>query len=213
MRKIKGFRYAVTLGAAALALSGTAVSAMAASSPAVPAAKTATADTSAAARSYTYLTFKKNAGNPSNSRLSLVYVNMVNPDHPHSSTVDSWRAGSGSGSTNTCARNQGWLPNGEYGIRAFYSNHNGGAHGVNGVSWLLSDHKCHNGTWRTDLFIHSEMRPNGTQGPSTGGDSPYRWDGNGDYKSNGCIKLKPADIRQLMGYRANLPKPIKLFVS
>ncbi|MFF6828653.1 hypothetical protein OG739_36870 [Streptomyces longwoodensis] len=219
MHNVKRVRCAVTMAAAGLVLSGTAITAVAADSSSATAPKAAaatgthSADVAAAGRSYTYLMFKKNSRNPSNSRLSLVYVNMNNPDHPHSYTVNSWRAGSGNGSKDTCARNRGWLPNGEYAIKAFYDHHNGGSHGVNGVSWLLSNHKCHSGTWRTDLFIHSEMRPNGTQGPRTGGDSSYRWDGNGDYKSNGCIKLKPSDIRELKGYRSGYPKPTRLFVS
>lgn len=221
MHHAKRFRYAVTMAAAGLILSGSALDAVAAEPSAPLAAKTAAAtaahsgggQVSAAARTSTYLWFKKNSKNPSKSRLSLVYVQQGGDGRTHSFTVDSWRAGSGNGSTNTCARNKGWLPNGTYGIKAFYSAHNGGSHGVNGISWLLSNHKCHSGTNRTELFIHSEMRPNGTQGPRTGGDSPYRWDGDSDYKSNGCIKLKPSDIRELKGYRSNYPKPTKLYVS
>jgi hypothetical protein len=163
----------------------------------------------ASATRSTYLQFVKNAKNPSNSRLRLISLTTSNPDHPISRVVASWRAGSGSGSTDSCKRNTGWLPNGTYKIRVFYSHHNGGAHGVNGISWLLSDHRCHNGTWRTDLFVHSEMLPSGKQG----GSEPYRWDGNSDYKSNGCIKLEPSDIRQLAAYRSTYPKPTRLYVS
>ncbi|WP_268257067.1 L,D-transpeptidase family protein [Streptomyces capitiformicae] len=133
----------------------------------------------------------------------------MSPDRTRSYTLDSWRAGSGNGSTNPCKRNAGWLPNGTYKIKQFYNNHNGGSRGVNGISWLLNDRKCHNGTPRTELFIHSEMLPNGRPG----GSEPYRWDGNSDYKSNGCIKLRPSDIRELKSYRADFPKPTRLFVS
>ncbi|MEU3512750.1 L,D-transpeptidase family protein [Streptomyces longwoodensis] len=159
--------------------------------------------------SSTYLQFVKNSRNPSNSTLRLVGFNTSRPDHPYSYVVASWRAGSGSGSTDSCRRNAGWLPDGTYTIQTFDPHHNGGAHGVNGLSWLLSDHKCHNGNKRTELFIHSEMLPSGKQGRS----EPYRWDGNSDYKSNGCIKLKPSDARQLAAYRNTYPKPTRLYVS
>ncbi|MFF0629530.1 hypothetical protein [Streptomyces sp. NPDC004296] len=178
--------------------------------PATPAAAVPSSTRVAAqamAGNYTYLDFKKGS-NPQNSRLRLVFVQASNPDHIHSYTVGSWRAGSGNGSKNTCASNAGWLPDGTYPVKAFYEHHNGGPHGVNGIAWYLGDHKCHSGRWRTDLFIHSEMLPSGKPGSS----EPYRWDGDSDYKSNGCIKLKPSDIRALRNLRANYPKPTKLYV-
>ncbi|MEU6373981.1 L,D-transpeptidase family protein [Streptomyces sp. NPDC046909] len=168
----------------------------------------ATSVPAASNSAYTYLQFKKNSSNPSNSKLSFVYVHIVN-DISHSTTVATWRAGSGQGSTNACKRNQGWLPNGTYKIKTFYKHHNGGLHGVNGLAWLLNDTTCSNGTPRTELFIHSEMKPDGTQGSA----EPYRWDGNSDYKSNGCIKLKPSDIRRLKDLRSSYPLPKKLYVS
>ncbi|MEU4345893.1 L,D-transpeptidase family protein [Streptomyces sp. NPDC023838] len=135
---------------------------------------------------------------------------MVNPDHPHTSTVASWRAGSGTGSTNSCLPNRGVLPRGTYPVKAYYPHHNGGLHGVNGISWYIGDKRCKpGGTNRTALFIHSEMLPSGGQGSA----EPYRWNGNSDYKSNGCIKLKPSDIRELQGYRAKFPRPTQLYVS
>ncbi|GHG62230.1 L,D-transpeptidase family protein [Streptomyces griseocarneus] len=222
MNHVKRFTYAVTMATAALILPGPALNAVAAEAPTAPAANVntgaatnASSDdaSSSAARSYTYLSFKKNPRDPSNSRLSLVFVQRIDADRQRTYTVDSWRAGSGNGSKDTCATNKGWLPDGTYDIKTFYNNHNGGSRGVNGISWLLSDHKCHTGKKRTELFIHSEMRPNGTQGPANGGDSPYRWDGDRDYKSNGCIKLKPSDIRELRGYRDTYPKPAKLYIS
>ncbi|WP_228975640.1 L,D-transpeptidase family protein [Streptomyces sp. DH12] len=176
------------------------------------AAAPAAAPTTAAAKSYTYLSFKKNAHDPSNSRLHLVYVQQVNADKTRSYVVDSWRAGSGIGDAknkagrNACKRNQGWLPNGTYQIKAFHNNYAGR---INGIVWHLSNKKCSNGTPRTELFIHSEMKSNGKQGST----EPTRWDGNGDYKSEGCIKLKPSDVRELKGYRSNYPKPTKLYVS
>lgn len=118
-------------------------------------------------------------------------------------------AGSGNGSTNTCGRNQGRLPNGTDRIRAFHRHHNGGSHGVNGIARLLSDHTCSNGTWRTDVFIHSEMLTSGGQGHP----EPYRWDGTSDCRSNGCVKLKPSDARALAADRASYPAPTGLHVS
>ncbi|MGW1159223.1 L,D-transpeptidase [Streptomyces sp. NPDC002519] len=201
----------ILLCAAAAALSGglTAVPQAQAQSTALPAAGPSAGHTSARAASanYSYLEFKKGS-NPQNSRLYFVYVQASNPDHPHSHTVGSWRAGSGNGSKNTCASNAGWLPNGSYSIKAFYPHHNGGPHGVNGIAWYLGDHRCHSGHWRTDLFVHSEMLPSGSAGSS----EPYRWDGASDYKSNGCIKLKPSDIRALRDLQASYPDPRTLYV-
>ncbi|MBO0512823.1 hypothetical protein [Streptomyces beijiangensis] len=170
----------------------------------------------AAAKSYTYLQFKKNSKDPSNSRLSLVYVQVVNPDKVRTWTLSTWRAGSGLGAANNkigrnaCIPNQGWLPNATYNIGTFYNNHVGTVHGI---AWDIGNKRCKgggkSGQNRTELFVHSEMLSNGKQGTS----EPTRWDGNGDYKSYGCIKMKPADVRALKGYRSNYPKPTKLYVS
>ncbi|MEU4352926.1 hypothetical protein [Streptomyces sp. NPDC023838] len=175
-------------------------------------ATSATTTKAAASRSYTYLSFKINRKDTSNSRLSLVYVQVVNPDKVHTYTVKSWRAGSGTGSTNSCLSKRGVLPSATYDIKTFDAHHPGGPHGVNGISWYIGDKHCKphgKGTNRTELFIHSEMLPSGKQGSS----EPYRWDGNSDYKSNGCIKLKPSDARDLAGYRSTYPRPGKLYVS
>ncbi|MFC5144525.1 hypothetical protein [Streptomyces aureoversilis] len=51
-----------------------------------------------------------------------------------------------------------------------------------------------------------QLRPDGTQGPKSGSDSPYRWDGDRDYKPNGCIKLKPSGIRDLKSCRDTYPQ-------
>ncbi|MFI0820135.1 hypothetical protein ACH4TX_34210 [Streptomyces sp. NPDC021098] len=160
----------------------------------------------AAAADHSYLQFTKGSS-PQNSRLSLVLVKASDPSRPR--TLGSWRAGSGNGSKDTCASNAGWLPNGTYEIQKFYNHHNGGSRGINGISWWISDHKCHSGHARTELFIHSEMLPSGSAGSS----EPYRWDGDSDYKSNGCVKLKPSDIRKLRSlYTSASPKPTKLYV-
>jgi hypothetical protein len=101
-----------------------------------------------------------------------------------------WRAGSGNGSTDSCASNAGWLPNGTYG-GTFKTGFNGV---INGIVFQLDDKKCgRNRTKRTELFIHSEMMPNGKQNPNV---ESKRWDGPNDYFSEGCVKLKPADIKE-----------------
>ncbi|MGI5403012.1 L,D-transpeptidase family protein [Streptomyces sp. CA-135486] len=170
----------------------------------------------AKAKNFTYLSFKKNKKNPSNSRLSLVFVQQVNPDKVRTWTVDTWRAGSGLGTAknkigrNACVSNVGWLPNGTYKIKGYYNNFDGR---IKGHVWQLQDMRCKNGgkkgTKRDALFIHSEMRRDGSRGTS----EPQRWDGNSDYLSEGCIKLKPADIRELRDYRSVYPRPSKLYVS
>ncbi|MFE9098747.1 hypothetical protein [Streptomyces sp. NPDC007264] len=197
----------VAVAAALAAAGGAAVPTAAQALPGHTATRVA-AKPAAASSNYSYLWFRKNSRNPANSRLEFVFV-QDNGDRHHVFTVASWRAGSGSGSTNSCLKNRGWLPNGTYKMLDFTKHHNGGAHGVNGIAWHISDHKCSNGTWRTDLFIHSEMLPSGRQGSS----EPYRWDGASDYRSNGCIKLKPADIRRLSDLRSSYPMPKKLYVS
>lgn len=45
---------------------------------------------------------------------------------------------------------------------------------------------------RTEMFIHSEMNRDGGQGSAEN----RRWDGAGDYRSNGCVKLAPARHRE-----------------
>ncbi|MFI8358207.1 hypothetical protein [Streptomyces cyaneofuscatus] len=137
-----------------------------------------------------YLKFVKNKKSPTNSKLHL-----IKKGKKKDTSVVSWRAGSGNGSTNACKPNAGWLPNGSYKIEFHKKNFNGSA--IKGYVIKLQDKKCSNGTKRTELFIHSEMQKNGKQGPKKGKDSPWRWDGNGDYKSLACIKLKPAHIKSL----------------
>jgi hypothetical protein len=168
----------------------------------------------AAAKGTTYLQFKKNKKDPSNSRLSLYFIQQVTPDKTRTWRVDSWRAGSGLGTaTNKIGRDGcksfvGWLPSGTYNIKSFHNNFEGD---INGIVWRLSDKRCKgkSKTNRTALFIHSEMKKNGNPGST----EKTRWDGNSDYTSNGCVKLKPADIRELKSYRSSYPKPTRLYVS
>jgi hypothetical protein len=64
---------------------------------------------------------------------------------------------------------------------------------IRGRAWRVEDKKCYNGTWRTALFIHSEQyhNPSNSQHSSI---EKWKWDGNNDYYSNGCVKLSHAHI-------------------
>lgn len=161
--------------------------------PAVP-AHASSAEAAAVGYS-TRLVFDKNPADPTDSRLNWRVYRVEDNGHQRKIVDVSWRAGSGTGVKNDCTRNRGWLPDGDYDI-TLHPSYNGNV--IKGVAFRLSDKKCSAGTTtRTDLFIHSEMTRSGGQNPNV---ESQRWDGNGDYKSNGCIKLKPADIKSLASY-------------
>ncbi|MFE7113645.1 hypothetical protein ACFU98_47155 [Streptomyces sp. NPDC057575] len=67
------------------------------------------------------------------------------------------------------------------------------------------------------MFIHSEILADGTQAADVPPkeDDFWRWDTEFDYKSNGCIKLRPTDIKGLFSRldRAGWPKNLTLQVS
>lgn len=111
-------------------------------------------------------------------------------------------------------RRQGWLPNGSYQVLAHDAHYNGGDQGVNGKVIHVQDKVCENGrTTRAELFVHSEMWPEGSQAaPQPGKDNPYRWDGPDDYRSLGCIKLNPTDIANLFAKAGEYgwPKELKV---
>ncbi|MEV4191258.1 peptidoglycan-binding domain-containing protein [Streptomyces toxytricini] len=157
------------------------------------------------------LQFTKNQQNPMWSKLSLVHDGKV---------VKSYRAGSGLGVTNECASGEGWLPNGTYQIKGHATNRDGIA--INGYAIQLEDKNCtpkpgQNPVKRTDMFIHSEMLANGSQAIDVPfkDDDVWRWNGDMDYKSNGCIKLTPADIKDLFARldQAHWPTNLTLRVS
>ncbi|USA02804.1 hypothetical protein NCG97_22465 [Streptomyces lydicamycinicus] len=202
-----GIRYRFIPLAAALALTGGLAAAEAA--PAL-AAHPASGQSAAGG---TYLYFNKNQSNPSNSRLYL----MKSIPNAKDKVLAKYRAGSGNGGRNArneCASMQGWLPNGSYRVLAHTERHNGGARGINGYAIHVQDKVCKNGrTKRTELFVHSEMNVNGTQGArQPGRDNPYRWDGVRDYYSLGCIKLTPAHIKNLFSRAAHYGWPKRLKV-
>jgi hypothetical protein len=111
----------------------------------------------------------------------------------------SWRAGSGAGSTDECASGVGWLPAGYYNLVAHYDHYDGTK--IKGRVWHLNDKPCWNGTLRGELFIHSEETADNGQYCPTIYDDPFCWEGDFDYKSAGCIKLSraapyPSDLGQ-----------------
>ncbi|WP_328950224.1 L,D-transpeptidase [Streptomyces sp. NBC_00184] len=137
----------------------------------------------AAAAEATTLVFDKNSSDPTNSRLSVYKGRKL---------WATYRAGSGLGIKDDCVRAKGWLANGNWRIKLKSRTYNGNL--IKGYAVYLQDMKCSKGTrTRTEMFIHSEMNRDG----SRGGTERRRWDGAGDYKSNGCVKLNPTDIKKM----------------
>ncbi|MET7719020.1 L,D-transpeptidase [Streptomyces sp. NPDC005407] len=186
-------------GTAAVA-SPTTAPASASSSDARTSASAADRSTSAAAAGSYYLKFDKNQRNQTKSTLYLM-KSVSGPDR----VIKKYRAGSGV-AKNSCTRFKGWLPNGTYDIKFHQKRYNGSL--IKGYVIKISDKRCSNGTLRNDLFIHSEMTRNGGQGST----EAFRWDGASDYKSSGCIKLKPADIKNLFSTADSRGWPKKLTV-
>ncbi|NXY97810.1 L,D-transpeptidase [Streptomyces sp. BR123] len=131
----------------------------------------------------TTLVFDKNQDDPTDSRLSV---------HKGDRLLATYRAGSGLGVKNDCVRAEGWMPNGNWKIKLKSRTYNGKL--IKGYAVYLEDMKCSKGTLtRTEMFIHSEMNRDGSQGNT----ERRRWDGAGDYRSNGCVKLHPTDIKEM----------------
>jgi hypothetical protein len=111
----------------------------------------------------------------------------------------SWRAGSGY-TTNGCQVDAGWLPNGYYTLASHQDHYD---LTIKGRVWHFDDKQCSDGTWRRELFIHSEeTADNGQLCGYPYYDERYCWDGDGDYKSVGCIKVAhaqpyPSDIAKV----------------
>jgi hypothetical protein len=158
---------------------------------------TASAGQSAATHRFAVITFNKNYRNVWRSNLTW---NVYKVKDGHRTRVEhkEWRAGSGfrKHSTNSCRRNDGWLPNGRYRPR-LYANYDGSK--IKGRAIYLGNHPCRNGTLRTDLFIHTEQGAGSRQCRNRKGDQLCRWEypAINDYKSYGCIKLSPGDLKQL----------------
>ncbi|WP_394429357.1 L,D-transpeptidase family protein [Streptomyces sp. SGAir0957] len=162
---------------------------------------TAPAQAQPAAASSYYLKFNKSTN--TNSTLSLM-KSVSGPDK----VIKKYRAGSGV-SRDECASLRGWLPTKTYKINKWYKTLDRDK--IKGYAFHLNNATCKNGrTVRTDLFIHSEMTKNGGEDRR---DERWRWDGNSDYKSAGCIKLKPSDIKDLYKRGKALGFPKKLVVT
>ncbi|MEU9095393.1 L,D-transpeptidase [Streptomyces sp. NPDC048428] len=158
-----------------------------------------TGATAEAVAPVTTLVFDKNPADPTRSTLT-VYKDGVARSAP-------FRAGSGLGVTDECVRNKGWIPNGNWKIKLKDKRYNGQL--IKGYAILLANMKCaRNSTPRTEMFIHSEMNRDGSQGRT----EARRWDGAGDYKSNGCVKLSPSDITELFTLLNDIGWPTHLRV-
>ncbi|MEU4506209.1 peptidoglycan-binding protein [Streptomyces sp. NPDC024089] len=163
------------------------------------------------------LKFTKNQNHPMYSTLALVH---------NGKAVKAYRANSGMGSKDTCLSNEGWLPNGTYKVKGHETNRGEWNYNPNvqiqGYAIQLENKTCTPApgqmpVTRTDMFIHSEMLADGTQAVDVPlkEDDFWRWDADFDYKSNGCIKLKPADLKDLFTRldQAGWPKNLALQVS
>jgi hypothetical protein len=153
----------------------------------------------AAIRRRAIITFDKNHDDPSSSTLTWKVVHQDDDGSWRVVEKLSWRAGSGMLGTagrNECAKGRGWLPNGTYRLR-FHRDYPGNL--IKGRAFRLDDHRCRNGRWRVQLFIHTEQGAENTQCPDLPGDQVCRWEFPqiNDYKSAGCIKLAPDDLAEL----------------
>ncbi|MEU6228526.1 L,D-transpeptidase family protein [Streptomyces sp. NPDC047042] len=185
-----------------LALAAVLVGGLTATTTAPAQARTETQASTQATDAY-YLRFDK--GSVTKSHLELV---QRTPGRDK--VIKTYPAGSGQ-VKDTCAVGRGWLPNAgasrPYAIEWHRKNFDGI---INGFVIKISDRKCHNGTKRTELFIHSEMKPNGNAGTI----ESERWTNSNpnDYYSNGCIKLNPTNIKDLFKRLDRIGWPKKLYV-
>ncbi|MGZ4449111.1 MAG: hypothetical protein ACXVXT_19910 [Blastococcus sp.] len=145
------------------------------------------------------ITFVKAPAHPFDSRL-LWRVWRRDPDGSWELTEHrSWRAGSGWGgphTTDECVHDRGWLPDGRY---SFVQHDDYAGSLIKGRAFYLGNKRCHDGTLRTDLFIHTETGAGNRQCPDTRGDQLCRWEWPriNDYRSAGCIKMSPGDLLAL----------------
>ncbi len=148
------------------------------------------------------ITFRKNWKNPHASLLTFRAWAKVGPRGKKKWVPieqATWRAGSGMGGRggrDECRRNTGWLPNGSY---SFVQHDRRKGRMIDGRVFELQPKACRNGTQRQLLFIHSEQNSDNTQCRNRKGDDLCRWElpAFNDYRSNGCIKMAPADLKNL----------------
>jgi hypothetical protein len=172
-----------------------------------------------AAGSYRYavITFEKNYHNTFRSTL-VWQVYRVSGGTRTTLVHREWRAGSGyfRNATNSCVRNRGWLPNGTYQPRLFADYH---GNLIKGRAIYLGQKACAHGTLRTALFIHTEQGAHNTQCANGPGDQVCRWEYPqiNDYRSYGCVKLSPHDLRELYDawrryFPLGAPRAVKVVV-
>jgi hypothetical protein len=154
---------------------------------------------SAAPRWRAGITFDKNQKSPANSRLVWKLYHRADGKWKVVETRR-WRAGSGmlgKAGRNSCVNNKGWLTNGTYRVRQ-HDDYPGSK--IKGRAFRLDDKRCSAGNQRFDLFIHTEQGAGNSQCKNRRGDQLCRWEypAFNEYKSAGCIKLAPADLRQLV---------------
>ena len=163
----------------------------------LPQAASTAAEAQAGPRLRGVITFDKNWKNPHDSRL-VWRVYRLEDGKRRLVERQAWRAGSGftRRSTDACKKNDGWLPNGGYQPR-LHANYWGSL--IKGRAIHLGAKQCANGTTRTDLFIHTEQGDRNSQCADRRGDQVCRWEYPkiNDYKSYGCIKLSPRDLKEL----------------
>ncbi len=145
------------------------------------------------------ITFAKNQANPANSRLIWRLYHRTGKVWKVVETRR-WRAGSGmlgKSGRNACTNNLGWLPNGTYRLKQ-YDDYPG--HLIKGRAFRLEDKRCSSGNRRFDLFLHTEQGAGNKQCANRRGDQLCRWEypSYNEYKSAGCIKVAPDDLRQLV---------------
>ncbi len=149
------------------------------------------------------IVFDKNWKNPYNSRMYFrVWAKTGLKKGPKKWVPveqASWRAGSGIGGAagkDECHRGAGWSPNGTY---SFVQQNRRKARLINGRVFELESKACRNGTLRQLMFIHSEQNWDNTQCRNKKGDDGCRWEVPvvNDYRSWGCIKMAPGDLKQL----------------
>jgi hypothetical protein len=159
----------------------------------------APADAASRAHRRAIITFDKNELDPSSSVLTWKVIRRTGDGAWRTVEERSWRAGSGMtgpAGTDECAKGQGWLPDGTYRLR-YHRDYHGNL--IKGRAFRLDDHRCRNGRWRVQLFIHTEQGARNRQCPDREGDQVCRWEFPevNDYASAGCIKLAPGDLAEL----------------
>jgi hypothetical protein len=145
------------------------------------------------------IVFAKDVRHPFRSRVLWRAWRQGPGGRKHAVDRGSWRAGAGFGgphTTDECARDLGWLPDGHYSF-VQYDDYHGNL--IRGRAFYLGAKRCANGTMRTDLFIHTETGTGNRPCADRPGDQVCRWEYPrvNDYRSHGCVKMAPADLLAL----------------